>query len=232
MTNKIHTRSLSVTDSLRTALLAGEFAPESRMQEVALAERMQVSRTPIREALRALEQDGLLIYQPNKGYVVRRFELKDIVKVFRVRAVLEGLGARLAAEQGISQTLRQSMEESITWGEALLRDGKIHPEHCDEWRQMNTQFHVAILTAADHDLLVRFAQTSRKVPVVFNGSFKFYSEQDFCRSMDHHKVIFDAIVHGQGERADRMMQEHIYQAQQIISENFSKVFSESPKPLC
>lgn len=225
MAEKIHTRSLSVTDSLRKALLAGEFPPESRMQEVALAERMQVSRTPIREALRVLEQDGLLIYQPNKGYVVRRFELNDIIKVFRVRAVLEGLGARLAAEQGIDMEQREAMETSLACGESLLAEGKIGPEYCDEWREMNTQFHVAILAAADNDLLVRFAETSRKVPVVFNGSFKFYSEQDFRRSLDHHRVIFDAIINAQGERADRMMQEHIYQAQQIVSSNFSKVFS-------
>ena len=224
MVEKTNTRSLSVTEDLREQLLAGAFAPDSRMQEVALAERMQVSRTPIREALRALEQDGLLIYQPNKGYVVRRFELSDILKVFRVRAVLEGLGARIAAEEGLSAQQQGDMEASLVWGERLISEGRITAKDCDEWREMNTQFHVAILTAADNDLLVRFAQTSRKVPVVFNGSFKFYSEQDFRRSMDHHGLIFDAILKRQGERADHLMKEHIYQAQQIVAANFSAVF--------
>lgn len=223
---KTNTRSLSVTESLREQLLAGEYPPETRMQEVALAERMQVSRTPIRDALRILEQDGLLTYQPNKGYVVRRFTLRDIVKVFRVRAVLEGLGARIAAEEGINSQQRHAMEVSIEQANSLLDIGSILPEHRNEWRRINTRFHVAILEAANNDLLVRFAETSRKVPVVFNGSFKFYQRNDFIRSLDHHRVILDAILKGQGERADRMMQEHIYQAQEIIIANFSKVFTD------
>ena len=131
MVEKTNTRSLSVTEDLREQLLAGAFAPDSRMQEVALAERMQVSRTPIREALRALEQDGLLIYQPNKGYVVRRFELSDILKVFRVRAVLEGLGARIAAEEGLSAQQQGDMEASLVWGERLISEGRITAKDCD-----------------------------------------------------------------------------------------------------
>ena len=224
MAEKPHTRSLSVTDSLREQLLAGVFPPESRLQEVALAERMQVSRTPIRDALRVLAQDGLLTYQPNKGYLVRRFTLDDILDVFRVRAVLEGLGARIAAENGLKPKHQQQLESALACGDQLLADGNTTPAFCDQWRDMNTCFHVAILESADNELLYRFAGTSRKVPVVFNGSFRFYSEQDFRRSMDHHQVIYDAICKGHGERADRMMQEHIYHAQQIIAANFQQVF--------
>lgn len=227
MAEKTNTRSLSVTESLREQLLAGVFPPESRLQEVALAERMQVSRTPIREALRVLAQDGLLTYQPNKGYLVRRFELDDILKVFRVRAVLEGLGARIAAEQGLQPEQRQRLLTSLDWGDRLYAQGNIADNHCDEWRDMNTQFHLAILEAADNELLYRFAATSRKVPVVFNGSFKFYSAADFRRSLDHHHVIFDALEKRQGERADNLMQEHIYHAQEIIAANFSQVFPDA-----
>ncbi|MDX1696288.1 MAG: GntR family transcriptional regulator [Ketobacteraceae bacterium] len=225
MAEKPNTRSLSVTESLREQLLAGAFPPESRLQEVALAERMAVSRTPIREALRVLAQDGLLTYQPNKGYLVRRFALEDILKVFRVRAVLEGLGARIAAEQGLKPKQQQAIEDALNWGDRLLALGESSPAFCDEWRDMNTQFHLAVLEAADNELLYRFAGTSRKVPVVFNGSFRFYTEQDFRRSMDHHHVIYDAISKGQGERADMMMQEHIYHAREIIAANFDKVFA-------
>ncbi|MCG8312033.1 MAG: GntR family transcriptional regulator [Pseudomonadales bacterium] len=224
MAEKNHTRSISVTESLREQLLAGEFPPESRLQEVALAERMQVSRTPIREALRVLAQDGLLTYQPNKGYLVRRFTLDDIVKVFRVRAVLEGLGARMAAEQGLSEQQNQILRETLALGDELLHQGDIALRNSDQWREMNTRYHIAILEAADNELLYRFSHASRKVPVVFNGSFKFYSDTDFRRSLDHHYVIYDAITKAQGERADRMMQEHIYHAQQIIVANFAQVF--------
>lgn len=218
------TRSLSVAEVLREKLLQGEFAPDSKLQEVALAEDMQVSRTPIREALRALAKDGLLDYAPNRGYTVRRFLLDDIIKAFRVRAVLEGLGCRFLAEAGISEALTEKLAACIAQGDRLLEQNPMANGDFSEWREMNRQFHLAILLETENDLLIRFAGVSRNIPIVFNGSFKWYTEADFRRSQDHHRVIADAMGKGQAERADRMMQEHIYQASEIIRAHFSEVY--------
>lgn len=210
------TRSLTVTEHLRDMLLNGEFAPETRLQEVTLAAKMNVSRTPVREALRILAKDGLLIYAPNRGYMVRRFTLEDLVKAFRVRSVLEGLGARMAAERGLDDATEQVLQGALDEAEALLLKDLKQEDNFKQWRLMNRRFHNTILTHADNDILVRCTKHSRSIPIVFNGSFKWYQCEDFRRSQWHHEAIFDAIKNRQGERADRMMQEHIYSATEIL----------------
>ena len=214
------TRSLNITEALREQLLQGEFPPNARLQEIALAERMGVSRTPIREALSVLARDGLLDYAPNRGYTVRHFSLDDILSAFRVRAVLEGLGCRLLAEQGLSDDTGQRLQQALRRGEQLLQDAQLPQGQFDEWREMNKSFHLAILLATRNDLLVRFAKISRNIPIVFNGSFKWYSMKDFHRSQDHHEVIYSAMKNHQPERADFMMQEHILQAAEILRRNY------------
>jgi len=214
------TRSLNVTETLREQLLQGEFPPHSRLQEIALAERMGVSRTPIREALSVLARDGLLDYAPNRGYTVREFSLDDIIKAFRVRAVLEGLGCRLLAETGMPPATEAALQETVHLGELLLQSGQLQQGQYDEWREMNKAFHLAILLATQNDLLVRFAKIARNIPIVFNGSFKWYSMKDFLRSQDHHEVILSAMRNGEGERADNMMQEHIMQAAEILKKHY------------
>lgn len=214
------TRSLNVTEALRELLLQGEFLPRTRLQETALAERMEVSRTPIREALRVLAKDGLLEYAPNRGYSVRHFSVDDIVSAFRVRSVLEGLGCRLIAERGMSEQLDQSLLDTLQRGEKLLQSGQLERGEFDEWREMNKDFHLAILLETRNDLLVRFAKLSRNIPIVFNGSFRWYSLREFHRAHDHHQVIYDAMKNQQPERADFMMQEHVMHAADILKKNY------------
>lgn len=214
------TRSLNVTEALRELLLQGEFLPRTRLQETALAERMKVSRTPIREALRVLAKDGLLEYAPNRGYSVRHFSVDDIVSAFRVRSVLEGLGCRLIAERGMSEQLDQSLLDTLQRGEKLLQSGQLERGEFDEWREMNKDFHLAILLETRNDLLVRFAKLSRNIPIVFNGSFRWYSLREFHRAHDHHQVIYDAMKNQQPERADFMMQEHVMHAADILKKNY------------
>ncbi|HET8707622.1 MAG TPA: GntR family transcriptional regulator, partial [Pseudomonadales bacterium] len=117
MNDANQTRSFSVADRLREMILRGDFGPEARLQEIQLANLMDVSRTPIREALRMLAKEGLLNYAPNRGYQVRKFSLDDILAAFRVRAVLEGLGCRLIAEKGLSETLDQALKKSLALGD-------------------------------------------------------------------------------------------------------------------
>ncbi|HEX4940150.1 MAG TPA: GntR family transcriptional regulator [Candidatus Kapabacteria bacterium] len=214
------TRSLNITEALREQLLQGEFPPHARLQEIALAERMGVSRTPIREALSVLARDGLLEYAPNRGYTVRHFSLDDILSAFRVRAVLEGLGCRLLAERGLPADTDTQLQHTIAWGDTLLQNTQLQQGQFDQWREMNKAFHLAILLATQNDLLIRFAKISRNIPIVFNGSFRWYSTRDFRRSQDHHEVIYSAMKNRQPERADFMMQEHIMQAAEILRRNY------------
>lgn len=215
--------SINVTETLREQLLQGELAPHTRLQETALAERMGVSRPPIREALSVLARDGLLDYTPNRGYSVRHFSLDDILAAFRVRAVLEGQGCRLLAERGLPADTDTQLQHALGWGETLLQASPLQHGQYEQWREMNKAFRLAILQAAGNDLLIRFARLSRNIPIVFNGSFRWYSARDFQRSQDHHQVIYTAMKNGQAERADHMMQEHVMQAAEILQRHYASL---------
>src|SRR5688572_7407927 len=96
---------------LRELVLAGELAPGSRIAELAIVERLGMSRTPIRAALMRLEQEGLLEALPGGGYAVRTFSERDVSDAIELRGTVEGLAARLAAERGASpDVLRQARE--------------------------------------------------------------------------------------------------------------------------
>ncbi|MEA3066092.1 MAG: GntR family transcriptional regulator, vanillate catabolism transcriptional regulator, partial [Sphingomonadales bacterium] len=103
-------RQQVVVDRLREMILSGEMAGGERLMEVSLSEQLAVSRTPIREALIILAEDGLVEYRPNRGYVVRNFTLSYIMDAYVIRESLEALACRLAAEKGISAAMREEMQ--------------------------------------------------------------------------------------------------------------------------
>lgn len=210
------TRSLNVTEILREKLLRGDFAPGSHLQEVALADQLAVSRTPIREALRLLQQEGLVLYHPNRGYVVKGFALADILAAFEVRGVLEGLAARRMARASVADADRETLLACLDTGDRLLERALWTDADYAAWREMNTRFHACILDNADSALLVRFCEDAGKIPVVFNGSFRWYTRQEFRRSHDHHHGIAQAVLAGEGDRAEWIMREHIRHAADII----------------
>lgn len=211
--------ALSVAESLRGMLLRGEFAPDERMQEVALAERMQVSRTPIREALRILAEDGLLVYSPNRGYSVKRFTAEDILVAFQVRAAMEGIGARLLAERGFEEKTQKKIEAVLADGDALLARGRLPGADLEPWREMSRRFHVALILGTRSDLLIRVARDAQNIPVVNEGAFRWYDVEDFRRQHMLHHMIADAIIRRQPERAERLMQEHILEAGERVRRN-------------
>ena len=93
-------RALSVMDRVREAILGGAVVAGERLNEVQLSKTLSVSRTPVRAALQALAGEGLLDYAPNRGFTVREFPLPAIVDAYDIRAALEGVAVRFAAERG------------------------------------------------------------------------------------------------------------------------------------
>lgn len=209
--------------------MQGVYAPNERLQEVELAEKMGVSRTPIREALRILSQEGLLVYAPNKGYRMRHFSIDYIMQAFRVRMVLEGLGARLAAEKGVTEITAKPLLDLLTMGDELLKDVGTEAFDRDAWKAMNTAYHMAIHEHTQNTVLLRAAALSAQFPVVFGGALRWYQPVDFRRTHDQHHRIFDAISRGQPDRADNLMQEHIYEGAEIIARNYPAVDNSKPR---
>src|SRR5262249_19611471 len=116
MTDIATTHQARVIVQLRELILRGELAPGERVGEAALAERLGVSRTAIRQALALLAQEGLLQAADTRGYFVRSFSAQEVLDAIDVRGVLEGLAARVVAERGAPRGLVRQLED-------CLRDG-------------------------------------------------------------------------------------------------------------
>lgn len=210
------TRSQSIAETLRASILRGDYAAGERMQEVALAKSLGVSRTPVREALRSLAEDGLLEYAANRGYRVRGFSAQDIRIAFRVRGAMEGLGCRLLAERGLSTEELAALDGILARGDDLLARGDQQKDDFAAWRRMNRDFHIALLRLADSSLLEKIARDAQTIPIVNQGAFHWYRPEDFRHSHYHHHMIVDALRAGDGERAEHWMKEHIHQAYLIF----------------
>lgn len=212
------TRGQAITDILRAGILGGDFAPGERMQEESLARALDVSRTPVREALRVLAKEGLLDYAANRGYRVRAFSTRDLMIAFRVRAALEGLGCRLIAEQGLPAEARARLERLLAAGDQLLDAQPFDSVQKAQWRDMNRDFHLELLHLADSALLSRIARDARALPIVNAGSFHWYRDEDFRRSHDQHHMVFRALCDGDGEQAEWWMKQHILHASKIVKD--------------
>src|SRR5438045_9086272 len=107
---------------IREMILRGERGPGERVAEAPLAERLGMSRTPVRQALPVLAQEGLLAEHQTRGYVVRGFSTADVLDAIDLRGVLEGLAARRVAERGVSRTLLQALRGCLAEGEQILAE--------------------------------------------------------------------------------------------------------------
>ena len=190
---------------LRKLIASGELAAGERIVEIPTAERLQVSRMPVRIALRTLEQEGLLC-KTGRGYRVRAVTREDIAGAVEVRGVLEGLAARQAAERGLSAEARATLEECLAEGDRLFANGQVLLEELERYQRMNMRFHRTIIEASGNPAIaVAFASVSALAVDRDN------LEQEFRRfnfaHMQHHAVV-DALVNGQGARAEAIMREH------------------------
>src|ERR1700759_1624817 len=116
-------RSLSVMERLREAILGGLVGAGERLDEVQLSKTLSVSRTPVRAALQALAGEGLLDYAPNRGFTVREFPLPAIIDAYEIRAALEGVAVRFAAERGLGAPEKETIEKALAAGDKLLERG-------------------------------------------------------------------------------------------------------------
>lgn len=207
------TRSLSVTERIRTAILSGEFEAGERLHEVRLSERLGVSRTPVRSALQSLASGGLLDYAPNRGYAVRRFSTAEIVDAYEIRAMMEALAARFAAERGLPDAEREAIERVLAEGDELLARTQLKEEVGEEERiaysAINGTFHEAIHSAARCRMLTDMMRLCHSVPHASHHNVVSFEHMDVRRRHDDHHRIYDAILACDAYRAEMLMREHV-----------------------
>ncbi len=208
------TQSSAALTDLRDLVLSGELAPGERLPEVQLSERLGLSRTPLREALTRLEQEGLLERAPTGlGYVVRGFTWADVADAIEVRGVLEGTAARLAAERGVTAGALDSARGLVARLDLLVARG---PEGIDmaAYADLNAAFHSAVVDMARSPVLEREILGAQALP--FAGPSAFLTEQTdvlaFRRTLvgaqDQHHALIDAIAAREGTRAEAIAREH------------------------
>jgi GntR family transcriptional regulator of vanillate catabolism len=203
------TRFESVLEAVRAAILAGEFEPGERLHEVKLTTLLRVSRTPVRAALQKLASEGLLDYTPNRGYTLREFSIDEVISAYEVRAVLEGLAARLSAERGLNVSEIGTLQQALRDGDDLLRNGHITDEHRSEYSRINACFHVTIHASAGSRLLNDMVYLCQQVPVSSPRNVVAFEEGDVRRRHEDHHRIFEAIVGREPWRAEMLMRDHV-----------------------
>jgi GntR family transcriptional regulator, vanillate catabolism transcriptional regulator len=202
-------RALSVMDQIREAILGGAVSAGERLNEVRLSRTLSVSRTPVRAALQALAGEGLLDYAPNRGFTVREFPLDAIVDAYDIRAALEGVAARFAAERGLRTNERAVIERSLAAGDKLLERGSFEAGDLTTYRNINGDFHDTLLAAARNRMLAEMIRICHHVPMSSSRNIVAFEHRDVRRRHDDHHRIFEAIEAREPWRAEMLMREHV-----------------------
>ncbi len=222
---------------LRELILSGELGGGTRIAELAIVERIGVSRTPIRAALMRLEQEGLLEALPNGGYAVKAFSERDIADAIELRGTLEGLLVRLAAERGAPAVVLAEARECLRQVDAVLADPALSDEAFSAYVDFNERFHALLYEMADSPVTVR--QLERVVSLPFASASAFVvaqSNSPQARDMlvvaqDQHWQVLDAIERGEGTRAEALMREHSRLAQRNLRHALSGQGAHMPESL-
>ncbi len=208
----MRTRTENVANSLRDGILQGRYPAGYHLQETPLSEEMDVSRTPVRAALAALAAEGLLDYVPKRGYSVRGFSLAEVEATYEIRANLEGMACRLAAERGLDAATCRKLEELLAWGDAILAHGTLRAEDQDDWMDMNNRFHRGLIDAAGNRVLLDLIERTYSIPLASSRVVHWYDYFAIKGSHDLHRRVFDYVRDGRGVNAEAAMREHILQA--------------------
>ena len=200
---------------LRKMIIAGEIEGGSRIAEIPTAESLGVSRQPIRMAFRLLEQEGLLIKNPTRGYTVREISGKLIHDALEVRGVLEGLAAKTIAEQGLTDQQKLTLQECIQEIEQLFNE---HTEFGDaeleRYHHFNVIFHDTIIQGAQNIALLQALAKNNQLPMASAQAITFDQTKALSeyRRLHYahlqHCSIYDALLHRQAGRAETLMREH------------------------
>ena len=199
-------------NTLRAGIIEGVHPPGARVTEQEVAASAGVSRTPVREALRRLEAEGLLRFVPHQGAYVTRWSHQDVEDIFELRAMLEGYGARLAAAKA---TTDDTIELRVLAESQSKEAADRSPGCLERIAELNSQFHRRLQQVAGSTRLQATLATISSAPLVLQ-TFRDYDGDDLNRSAHHHMEIVDAIEAGDGNWAESVMRSHVMAARRTF----------------
>lgn len=197
--------------TLRQAILRGELKPGERLMEIRLANQLGVSRTPIREAIRMLELDGLVIMVPRKGAQVAQITEKDLNDVLEVRLGLEELAVKLACERITEEELRSLYQASRSF-EKLL---ETETDDLQELAQADVAFHDVIYQATNNERLIQLLNNLREQ--MYRYRIEYLKDVKSRRSLvEEHDALYERMKKRDLTGAQKMIREHIERQQESI----------------
>lgn len=210
----------AVTDRLRDMVLEGELPPGSRIPEMRLCDEFGVSRTPLREALKVLANEGLVRLLPNRGAVVAEVTLAEVADLFEVMVGLEGLSGRLLAERisddGIAE-IRALHERMVGHHDARERTEYFH---------VNQQIHHRLTEIAGNTVLLdvydNLSVKVRRARYLANMQVGRWDE-----SLAEHERILDALTRRDGDELSREMSEHMRHTGDAVLQGLREIMTET-----
>ncbi len=191
-----------VFEYLRNSILSGELEPGERLMELQLAQQLGVSRTPVREAIRKLELEGLVEMIPRKGAYVADVSIKDILDILEVRMFLEGLAAYFAAERMTEEEIEELKEISRKFENEIVTMDK------EEMIELDNKFHDMIIRGSRNNKLLQIVQglheQFQRFRVIY---FNEYDEHEDL--VKYHTAIVDAISNRDSKEAQDYAQTHV-----------------------
>jgi len=201
--------SVRVAEHIEALISSGKLAPGQRVNEAALAERLGVSRAPVREALRGLEARRLVTMIANRGMFVRELSVKEMLDIFDMRAVLMGYGALRATELLNAERKRQLA--------ALLdqMDKATKADDGERYYRHNFEYHMMILAFSNNQRAVTiYEQLANDLHRFRRRYFSFTA--NMVKSNAEHRAVFDAMVRGAGAEARRLAEQHVQQGKSRV----------------
>ncbi len=200
-------------DAVRSGIIAGRYLAGARLTEQEIATAVGVSRTPVREALRRLDAEGLVEFTPNLGAVVTVWSDADADEVFDLRAMLESYGARRATLRATPEQVAELKSLAETqYRESVERGGG----HLERIAELNSRFHRRLQEAAASTRLSRALAALIEAPLMMR-TFQIYTPEDLERSAMHHLEIVRALEARDPEWAASVMLSHVHAARGALN---------------
>ena len=198
-----------VYEELKMQILKGSIIPGTRMMEVELAEEMGVSRTPIREAIRKLEKEGLVTIEPRRGAYASMISTEDMVEILEVRQDLEGLAAYFAADRMTEEQMKELRKESDSYNDAVKRG------NMEDMIRHDTRFHHIIVESCRNKILVQMIEQLQELVLRFR--YIYYDNFRRAENMpEEHEAILTAIAEGNADKARAAADIHIERLKELV----------------
>lgn len=196
---------------LKHKILTGEIPSQTRLMEISLAEEMNVSRTPIREAIRRLSEDGLVKVEPRRGAYVANISIKDMLDVFEVREDMEGFTAYLAAQRITEDQKGELRRIAEEYEKATAIEDKEAVILLDE------EFHNFVVSCCNNETLTELVKYVQELSLRFR--YLYYENLSLYRvTAEHHTRIMEAINAGNADLARREGDNHVKELKEFVFE--------------